>query len=54
MKYIITLALISVTCLSVLGQKKHNILIIPGQGIVFDKDSILLYKTTYKDVCKIL
>ena len=54
MKYIITLTLISLTCLSVLGQKTHNILILPGQGMVFDKDSILLYKTTYKEVCKIL
>lgn len=54
MKYIITLTLISVTCLSVLGQKTHNIIILPGQGIVFDKDSILLYKTTFKEVCKIL
>ena len=54
MKYIITIALIIVTCLSVLGQKTHNIIILPGQGIVFDKDSVLLYKTTYKEVCKIL
>jgi hypothetical protein len=54
MKYNITLALIIVTCLSVLGQKTHNIIILPGQGIVFDKDSVLLYKTTYKEVCKIL
>jgi hypothetical protein len=54
MKYIITIALIIITCLSVLAQKTHNILILPGQGIVFDKDSLLLYKTTYKEVCKIL
>ena len=54
MIYNITLTLISLTCISVLRQKTHNILILPGQGMVFDKDSILLYKTTDKEVCKIL
>ncbi len=54
MKVFTILTLITITCLSVLGQKTHNIQILPGQGIVYDKDSILLYKTTYKEVYKIL
>jgi hypothetical protein len=34
------------------GQRYDFVKILPGQGIVFNNDSILLYKSTVKDICK--
>jgi hypothetical protein len=40
--------------LSAFGQQYDFVKIIPGKGIVYNNDSILLYKTTVKGVCRIL
>ncbi len=37
-----------------LGQTIDSILVLPGKGIIFNGDSILLYKTNIKETCKIL
>ena len=48
------LFLANLLCLSVFGQQYDFIKIIPGQGIVYNNDSILLFRTTVKHVCRIL
>lgn len=54
LNFFILLISITVICNIVLGHKTHHILILPGLGIVYEKDSIMLDKTTYNEVCKIL
>jgi len=40
-------------CFGVFGQHYDFVKIIPGQGIVFNNDSIILGKTSIKEVCRI-
>ena len=40
-------------CFGVFGQQYDFVKIIPGQGIVFNKDSIILGKTSISEVCRI-
>ncbi len=46
--------LLNLICLTSFSQKIHFVKVLPGQGIVYDNDSILLFKTTVKQVCTIL
>ena len=48
------LILTNLACLGVFGQSFDFVKILPGKGIVYNNDSILLYKTTIKETCKIL
>jgi len=47
------LILTNLICFGVFGQQYNFVKIIPGQGIVFNKDSIILGKTSIKEVCRI-
>ena len=49
-----TLLFANLICLSVFGQQYDFVKIIPGKGIVYNNDSILLCKTTVKGVYRIL
>ena len=40
-------------CFTAFSQKIHSVKVLPGQGIVYDNDSILLFKTTVRKVCSI-
>ena len=40
-------------CITAFCQKIHTVKVLPGQGIVYDNDSILLFKATVKKVCSI-
>ena len=53
-KQIVIFILSNIFFLSSFGQKYDFVKVLPGKGIVFNNDSILLFKTTVKDVCKIL
>lgn len=46
--------LINFICLSAIAQKADSVNVLPGKGIIFNKDTILLNKTTIKETCKIL
>ena len=46
--------LFNLICFTAFSQKIHSVKVLPGQGIVYDNDSILLFKTTIKQVCSIL
>jgi len=48
------LILINLICFGVFGQHFDFVKITPGQGIVFNKDIIILGKTSIKEVCRIL
>ena len=45
--------LFNLICFTAFSQKIHSVKVLPGQGIVYDNDSILLLKTTIKQVCSI-
>jgi hypothetical protein len=45
--------LFNLICFTAFSQKMHSVKVLPGQGIVYDNDSILLFKTTIKQVCSI-
>jgi hypothetical protein len=47
------LILINLICFGVFGQHFDFVKITPGQGIVFNNDTIILGKTSIKDVCRI-
>ncbi len=41
-------------CFKLYGQQRDSVQVLPGKGIVFNNDSILLNKTTVKEVHKVL
>jgi hypothetical protein len=46
--------LFSLFYVTTFSQKTHSVKVLPGQGIVYENDSILLFRTTIKEVCSIL
>jgi len=48
------LILLNIFFLTCKGQKRDLIKVIEGKGIVFNNDSIILYKTSVRETCKIL
>ena len=50
----ITIIVFSFASTSTFGQKIDFVKVIAGQGIIYNNDSIKLFKTTVNDLCKIL
>jgi len=53
-KSVLFLALLNIIGLFTFGQSISIVKVLPGKGIVFNNDTILLQITTIKDLCKIL
>ncbi|MBK7627261.1 MAG: hypothetical protein IPJ16_08745 [Bacteroidales bacterium] len=50
----ITIIVFNFASTSTFGQKIDFVKVIAGQGIIYNNDSIILFKTTINDLCKIL